>query len=65
MSKPTFHPLLTLTVIAAAAIAKERRFIGFDGNVAAAGAKALGLEPAEFAALTTANFDRLFARAAA
>ena len=45
MSKPTFHPLLTLTVIAAAAIAAERRFIGFDGNVAAAGAKALGTNP--------------------
>ncbi len=50
MSKPTFHPLLTLTVIAAAAIAKERRFIGFDGNVAAAGAKALGSNPVTAAA---------------
>ena len=45
MSKPTFHPLLTLTVIAGAAIAAERRFIGFDGNVTPEGAKALGTNP--------------------
>lgn len=45
MSKPTFHVLLTVTAIAAAAIATPRRFIGFDGNLAAAGAKALGTNP--------------------
>ncbi len=43
--KPTFHPILTVTIIAAAAIAVERRFIGFNGNIAAAGEKALGTNP--------------------
>ena len=37
----------------------------FVAHTARAGAKALGIEPAEFAALTTANFNRLFTRAAA
>lgn len=37
----------------------------FVAHTARAGAKALGLEPAEFAALTTANFNRLFTRATA
>lgn len=38
---------------------------GFVAHTARAGAKALGIEPAEFAALTTANFNRLFTRATA
>ena len=37
----------------------------FVAHTARAGAKALGIEPAEFAALTTANFNRLFTRATA
>ena len=40
--KQTFHPLLTLTVLATGAMANIRRFVGFDGAVCAAGAKALG-----------------------
>ena len=45
MKHPTFHPVLTLTVVAAAAITATRRFVGFDGKLAAAGAKALGTNP--------------------
>ncbi len=37
----------------------------FVVHTAAAGAAALGMDPAEFARLTSANFDRLFPRAAA
>ncbi len=36
----------------------------YVAHTARAGAKALGMAPEEFAALTTANFDRLFAKAA-
>ena len=43
----------------------KRNEPAYVAHTAIAGARALGLEPAEFAALTTANFDRLFARAAA
>ena len=45
MPKPTFHPILTITVVAAVAIEQTRRFIGFDNKIAAAGAKALGTNP--------------------
>lgn len=38
----TYQPVLTTTAIAKAEIAKFR-FVGFDGGVAAAGAKALGI----------------------
>ena len=37
----------------------------YVAHTARAGAEALGMDAAEFAALTTANFDRLFAKAAA
>ncbi|MFO1140029.1 MAG: TatD family hydrolase [Paracoccus sp. (in: a-proteobacteria)] len=37
----------------------------YVAHTARAGAEALGMDAAEFAALTTANFDRLFTRAAA
>lgn len=40
--KQTFHPVLTISITAAADLDNERRFIGFDGNVCTAGAKALG-----------------------
>ncbi len=48
--KPTAHILLTVTAKAVAAIANTRRFIGFDGAIAAAGAKALGTNPVTAAA---------------
>lgn len=43
--KQTFHTVLTISIAAAAAIASTRRFIGADGNIAAAGAKAVGTNP--------------------
>lgn len=48
--KPTTHILLTVSVLAVAAITATRRFIGLDGAVAAAGAKALGTNPVTAAA---------------
>ena len=51
MPKPTFHPILTITVVAAVAIEQTRRFIGFDNKIAAAGAKALGTNPVTAKAL--------------
>ncbi len=42
----------------------KRNEPAYVAHTAHAGAKALGMEPAEFAALTTANFNRLFVRAA-
>ena len=43
----------------------KRNEPAYVAHTAIAGAKALGLDPAEFAAQTTANFNRLFSRAAA
>lgn len=40
--KKTFHPVLTVSITAVADLAHERRFVGFDGDTCAAGAKALG-----------------------
>ena len=42
----------------------KRNEPAYVAHTARAGAEALGIDPAEFAALTTANFDRLFTRAA-
>lgn len=42
ITNKTYQPVLTTTAIATAEIAKFR-FVGFDGGVAAAGVKALGI----------------------
>lgn len=43
----TFSPGVRLTVLAAEAIPKQR-FVGFDGNLCGAGAKALGASEIDF-----------------
>ena len=57
--KQTFHPVLTVSVTAAADLNDERRFVGVDGNLAAAGAKALGTNNAAFAAGEQASVDAI------
>lgn len=59
MRKPSFHPVLTLSITAAADLDDVRRFIGFDGRVCAAGEKALGTNSAAFAAGEQASVDAL------
>ena len=55
--KQTFHPLLTISVTAAADLDNERRFVGFDGGVCVEGAKALGTLAATAAAGEQAPVD--------
>lgn len=55
----SFHPVLTISITAAADLNDVRRFIGFDGNLCAAGAKALGTNNATFAAGEQASVDAL------
>ena len=43
----------------------KRNEPSYVARIAAAGAEIFGLDPAVFAAMTTANFDRLFSKAAA
>ena len=57
--KKTFHPLLTLSITAMADLNDERRLIGFDGNVCAAAAKALGSLAATTAAGEQAPVDAI------
>lgn len=57
--KATFHPVLTVTVTAAADLDKPRRFVGFDGKRCAAAAKALGTNNATFAKGEQASVDAL------
>lgn len=57
--KPSFHPVLTLSITAAVDLDHPRRFIGFDGQPCAAGAKALGTLAAPTAAGEQAPVDAL------
>lgn len=57
--QPSFHPVLTLSITAAADLDKPRRFVGFDGQRCAAAAKALGTNNATFAKGEQASIDAL------
>ncbi len=59
MPKPTFHPILTLTITAATDLDHAHRFVGFDGRPSTAGAKALGVNNATFAAGEHASVDAI------
>ncbi|MDO5289340.1 MAG: DUF2190 family protein [Pseudomonadota bacterium] len=59
MPKPTFHPILTLTITAATDLDHAHRFVGFDGRPSTAGAKALGVNNATFAAGEQASVDAI------